>query len=96
MGWRDHVWHLYWHLGGGYRHANRLEARRHLPDWWQALDGGRPDAACLADTLSDLREHGWVRHIPRLMILENFAAQGCWRPDELTDWYHRSFVDGYD
>jgi deoxyribodipyrimidine photolyase-related protein len=30
------------------------------------------------------------------MILGNFAAQRGWRPDELTDWYHRSFVDGYD
>jgi deoxyribodipyrimidine photolyase-related protein len=96
MGWRDYVWHLYWHLGEDYRHANRLGARRHLPDWWQDLDGDATDAACLADTLSDLRDHGWVHHIPRLMILGNYAAQRGWRPDELTDWYHRSFVDGYD
>jgi deoxyribodipyrimidine photolyase-related protein len=96
MGWRDYVWHLYWHLGEDYRHANRLSAHRHLPDWWRDLDGDATDAACLADTLSDLRDHGWVHHIPRLMILGNYAAQRGWRPDELTDWYHRSFVDGYD
>jgi deoxyribodipyrimidine photolyase-related protein len=30
------------------------------------------------------------------MILGNFAEQRGWRPDELTDWYHHSFVDGYD
>jgi deoxyribodipyrimidine photolyase-related protein len=30
------------------------------------------------------------------MILGNFAAQRGWLPEELTDWYHRSFVDGYD
>ena len=30
------------------------------------------------------------------MILGNFAAQRGWLPDELTDWYHRSFVDGDD
>jgi deoxyribodipyrimidine photolyase-related protein len=96
MGWRDYVWRLYWHLGEDYRHANRLGARRHLPGWWQDLDGDAIDAACIAHTLSDLRDHGWIHHIPRLMIPGNFAAQRGWRPDELTDWYHRSFVDGYD
>jgi deoxyribodipyrimidine photolyase-related protein len=30
------------------------------------------------------------------MIMGNFAAQRGWLPEELTDWYHRSFVDGYD
>jgi deoxyribodipyrimidine photolyase-related protein len=70
MGWRDYVWHLYWHLGEDYRHANRLGARRHLPGWWQDLDGDATDAACIAHTLSDLRDHGWIHHIPRLMILE--------------------------
>jgi deoxyribodipyrimidine photolyase-like uncharacterized protein len=42
MGWRDYVWHLYWHLGEDYRHANRLGARRHLPGRWQDLDATRP------------------------------------------------------
>ena len=96
MGWRDYVWHLYWHLGEDYRHANRLNARRHLPDWWLGLDGDATDAACLSHTLNEIRDHGWVHHIPRLMILGNYAAQRGWRPDELTDWYHRAFVDGYD
>ena len=96
MGWRDYVWHLYWHLGDDYRHANRLNARRHVPDWWRQLEGDATDAACLSHTLNEIRDHGWVHHIPRLMILGNYAAQRGWRPDELTDWYHRAFVDGYD
>ncbi len=96
MGWRDYVWHVYWHLGEDYRTANRLNARRHLPGWWRDLDGDATDAACLAHTLDEVRDRGWVHHIPRLMILGNYAAQRGWRPDELTDWFHRAFVDGYD
>ena len=39
MGWRDYVWHLYWHLGEDYRRRNGLSARRTLPDWFAELDG---------------------------------------------------------
>ena len=96
MGWRDYVWHIYWHMGDDYRRLNRLDADQPLPPWFTELDGDATDAACLRHTLSDLKQHGWVHHIPRLMILGNYAAQRGWRPDELTAWYHRSFVDGYD
>ena len=34
MGWRDYVWHLYWHLGDDYRRRNGLNARGSLPDWF--------------------------------------------------------------
>ncbi|HZC91770.1 MAG TPA: hypothetical protein VE400_14145, partial [Mycobacterium sp.] len=44
----------------------------------------------------DLREHGWVHHIPRLMVLSNYALQRGWQPAAVADWFHRSFVDGYD
>ncbi len=43
-----------------------------------------------------MREHGWVHHIPRLMVLGNYAMQRGWRPSAVTDWFHRAFVDGYD
>ena len=43
-----------------------------------------------------MRESGWAHHIPRLMVLGNYALQRGWDPAALTDWFHRSFVDGYD
>jgi deoxyribodipyrimidine photolyase-related protein len=29
-------------------------------------------------------------------VLGNYAMQHGWRPDQVTDWFHRAFVDGYD
>ena len=37
-----------------------------------------------------------MHHIPRLMILGSYALQRGWKPTEVTDWFHRAFVDGYD
>jgi deoxyribodipyrimidine photolyase-related protein len=96
IGWRDYVWHLYWHLGPDYPARNALRARRSLPDWFAELDADAVRAGCLSGVLADLRDHGWVHHIPRLMVLGNYALQRGWRPAELTDWFHRAFVDGYE
>ena len=30
------------------------------------------------------------------MVLGNYAMQRGWRPTQVTDWFHRAFVDGYD
>jgi deoxyribodipyrimidine photolyase-related protein len=96
MGWRDYIWHVYWYLGRDLRHANALAAHEPVPDWLADLDDGAVDAACLSDVLADLRRDGWVHHIPRLMVLGNYALQRGIDPLAMTDWFHRSFVDGYD
>jgi deoxyribodipyrimidine photolyase-related protein len=96
MGWRDYIWHLYWYLGRDYRHGNALDAREEVPDWLADLDAEAVDAHCLSAVLADLRQRGWVHHIPRLMVLGNYALQRGIRPLAMTDWFHRLFVDGYD
>ncbi len=96
LGWRDYVWHLYWYLGPRYLRHNALRARRSIPDWFADLDADAVEARCLSGVLADLRDHGWVHHIPRLMVLGNYALQRGWQPAELTDWFRRSFVDGYE
>ena len=96
LGWRDYVWHLYWYLGRDYRAANELGATVDLPDWFWALDPAGTDAACLSAALASVRETGWAHHIPRLMVLGNYALQRGWSPQQLTAWFHHSFVDGYD
>jgi (6-4)DNA photolyase len=96
IGWRDYVWHLYWHFGAGYRRRNALRAHEPLPAWFTGLDAGAVGAACLSDALAQVREHGYTHHIVRLMVLGNYALQRGWDPAELTGWFHANFVDGYD
>jgi deoxyribodipyrimidine photolyase-related protein len=96
IGWRDYVWHVYWHMGEAYRRENALAARQRIPQWFAELDGAATDARCLSHTLDQVAEHGWVHHIPRLMLLGSYALQRGWAPTQVTDWFHRAFVDGYD
>jgi deoxyribodipyrimidine photolyase-related protein len=100
-GWRDYVWHLYWWLGEDYgADATPLGARpsagSSLPSWWRELDPSEVDAVCLSTALDDLRDHGWLHHIQRLMVLGNHALQRGWDPVELTEWFTDVFVDGTD
>jgi deoxyribodipyrimidine photolyase-related protein len=96
IGWRDYVWHVYWHFGQDYRRRNALQAHRRLPKWFTDLDADAVDAHCLKDVLAQVRDHGWVHHIPRLMVLSNYALQRGWNPAAVSDWFHRCFVDGYE
>ncbi|WP_111652913.1 cryptochrome/photolyase family protein [Actinoplanes lutulentus] len=96
LGWRDFVWHLYWYFEPDYRAANELTARHELPKWFTSLDADAVEARCLSDVLAGVRDRGWVHHIPRLMVLGNYAMQRGWRPGAVADWFHRSFVDGYE
>lgn len=96
IGWRDYIWHLYWYLGEEYRDRNALSARAPLPDWLGDLDDTATGAACLRGVLGDLRRHGWLHHIPRLMVLGNWLLQHGIDPLAVTAWFQASFVDGYD
>ena len=97
VGWRDYVWHMYWHGGEDYRQRNALEMTEPLPDWFADLDAdGRVQARCLSDVLRTVREEGWAHHIPRLMVLSNWASQRGYDPAAVTDWFHTRFVDGYE
>ncbi|WEH43136.1 cryptochrome/photolyase family protein [Streptomyces sp. AM 2-1-1] len=95
-GWREFVWQVYWYFGPEYRKNNTLRHRGPLPDWFTELSPEGTDANCVTHVLDQVRETGWTHHIPRLMILGSLALQRGWDPGAVTDWFHRSFVDGYD
>jgi deoxyribodipyrimidine photolyase-like uncharacterized protein len=96
IGWRDYMWHLYWHFGPGYRRSNALEAHRPLSRWFDDLDADAVEARCLSWALAQVRDHGFTHHIVRLMMLGDYGLQQGVDPGELAGWFHRSFVDGYD
>ena len=94
VGWRDYVWHLYWHFGPEYEDQNFLDANEPLPNALSQLARGEIESHCLSSTISDISTNGWAHHIQRLMILGNFAAQRGWNPKLLNDWFVDAFVDG--
>ncbi|WP_308102747.1 cryptochrome/photolyase family protein [Lentzea sp. CC55] len=95
LGWREYVWQLYWHLGEDYRRRNEFHATAELPRWWSELRPGGVRAACLRTALEGVRDHGWVHHVQRLMVLGNHALQRGYDPAALNDWFVTSFVDGF-
>ncbi|MGV9712816.1 cryptochrome/photolyase family protein [Gordonia sp. NPDC003424] len=96
LGWREFVWHLYWHFGPDYLSHNEFDAHTPLPDWFANLDADAVTAHCLSDALAGVRDHGWIHHIPRLMVLGSHALQQGYDPTALTEWFRANFVDGYD
>jgi deoxyribodipyrimidine photolyase-related protein len=95
LGWREYMWHLYWHFGPTYTSNNELAARSPLPDWWKTLDADNVTAECLKQALAGVRDRGWTHHIQRLMVLGNHALQRGYSPNQLTEWFATAYVDGF-
>lgn len=96
LGWRDYVWHLYWHFGPSYvEESNSLNARDPLPDWFADLRAEDVRARCLSTALAEVRTRGWNHHIIRLMVLGNWALQRGYDPREVTEWFTSNYVDAY-
>jgi deoxyribodipyrimidine photolyase-related protein len=93
-GWRDWMWHLYWHLGEKFVDNNKLEAHRPMPRELLELDAKAIEANCLSQTIGGVNEHGWAHHIQRLMIIGNWALQRGINPKQLNNWFIGMFVDG--
>jgi deoxyribodipyrimidine photolyase-related protein len=94
MGWRDWVWHLYWHLGEDFVDSNFLNHQNPLPDAFARLDASSIQSRCLAHVLQELRDRGWTHHINRLMVLGSWALQRGVNPKVLNDWFVDVCVDG--
>ena len=96
LGWRDYIWHLYWHFGEDYVISNNhLAASKKLPDWMRDLSSSKIKANCLSQLTDDLNDRAWLHHIQRLMILGNWAMQQEIAPAQLVDWFDRAFIDGH-
>ena len=93
IGWREYVWGTYWLEGERWARMNALRAERELPE---ALWSGETEMRCVAATVSSLRETGYAHHIERLMVLGNLTLLTATEPQQVLDWFHGCFVDGYE
>ena len=102
MIWREYVRHIH-EVTDGFRalevfdkdsgEPNFLNQNNPLPEtFW----GKKSGFNCLDTVVDSVMDEGWTHHIPRLMILSNFANLLDINPRELTTWFHEAFIDAYD
>ena len=93
IGWREYVWGMYWLEPRRWHTMNALRARRELPE---ELLSGKTDMRCVADAVAGLRETAYAHHIVRLMVFGNLMLLRGVKPGAAFDWFHHSFIDGYE
>jgi len=91
IGWREYVNGMYWFLGPEYRNNNQLQATRKLLPLFS--DPNATQMNCIKSTVTDINDHAWVHHIPRLMLLSNLALITGTNPQEFLDWMREVFID---
>ena len=94
IGWREYVNGMYWFLGEKYRENNQLGANLDLPELFK--NSSKTQMNCMKSTIADIEERAWVHHIPRLMILSNFALISGINPQQYLDWMREIFIDATD
>ena len=93
IGWREFIRGVYFHEGPGYVDRNELEESGRLPEFYWS---GETDMACLRDCIGSVLEGAYAHHIPRLMVMANFAMLLGVTPKAVSDWYLGMFADGID
>ena len=91
IGWREYVWGMY-RLGRLGRDPRRPAGPRAPGALTSRPD---PHALHLRRLVSGLRETGYAHHIERLMLYGNLCSCSACARARPFDWFHHSFVDGY-
>jgi deoxyribodipyrimidine photolyase-related protein len=94
IGWREYINGVYWLFPAQYEQSNSLAAHRPLLPLFE--DPAATKMACMKSTISDIKQRGWVHHIPRLMLLSNLALLSGVDPQEFLGWMRRVFIDAAD
>lgn len=93
IGWREFIRGVYWHEGPEYGKRNFLDQHASLPEFYWT---GETDMNCMRECLSPVINDGYSHHIPRLMVLGNFALLAGVHPHAITDWFLAMYVDAVD
>lgn len=93
LGWREYVRIYYLAMMPEVRKANHFHFSRPLPEaYWN----GSSEMTCLDESLKSVYEQAWSHHIPRLMVLSNFANLTQTDPYELHLWFWFAYADAYE
>ncbi|MEP0912792.1 cryptochrome/photolyase family protein [Leptolyngbya sp. GB1-A1] len=93
LGWREYMHGIYHYMGEEYPDRNFFDHQQPLPAFYWT---GETQMHCIHQVVHQVKEIGYAHHIQRLMVLNNFALIAGVSPQELQDWFHTAFIDGYD
>lgn len=93
LGWREYMHGIYIYLEEGYGDRNWFHHTHPLPDFYWT---GETEMNCLHQVLAQVKATGYAHHIQRLMVLNNFGLIAGISPQQLQNWFHAAFIDGYD
>lgn len=93
IGWREFIRGVYFHEGPAYETRNYLDQHGELPSlYWD----GKTEMKCLRECVGQVLDHAYTHHIPRLMVLANFALISGVHPKKISDWFLAMFADAVD
>jgi deoxyribodipyrimidine photolyase-related protein len=93
IGWREFIRGVYYREGPDYLRRNGLGHRGKLPDFYWT---GETEMNCMRQCLGEVLNSAWGHHIPRLMILGNFALTSGVHPTAIHEWFLAMYVDAVE
>ena len=93
LGWREFVRLVYLRHASDYASSNFFGFSASLPPlYW----GAPTDMKCLGTVVRQIKETAYSHHIPRLMVLGNFALLTHTDPHEVNKWFWSVYLDAYE
>ena len=93
LGWREFVRGVYWLHAPEYGEKNALDAALDLPEVYWTAD---TQMRCMRECVSQVLEHGYTHHIPRLMVIGLFGMTAGVDPAQMNAWHEAFYVDAWE
>lgn len=93
IGWREYIRNYYEAMMPDVREANTFGFMHPVP---QAFWDGKTKMKCISECVKPVLEEGYSHHIPRLMVLSNYANLTETDPRELFRWFWYAYVDAWE
>lgn len=93
IGWREYIRNYYEAMMPQVREANTFGFKHRVP---QSFWDGKSKMKCISECVKPVIEEGYSHHIPRLMVLSNYANLTQTDPRELFRWFWYAYVDAWE
>jgi len=93
IGWREYIRNYYEALMPDVRNSNTFDFKNNVP---QSYWDGETCMKCISECVKPVIEEGYSHHIPRLMVLSNYANLTETNPVELYKWFWYAYVDAWE